>query len=95
MKLLQEARCCKLQVIWVVANFAHLNPVCMATFMLAKLLPTTKAIRTEVDPIPYCTHRICALNSNGMGEIDQTPITFCLYARFVDSCRDDQEGKVT
>jgi hypothetical protein len=95
MKLLQEARCCKLQVIWVVVNLAHLNPVSMATFMLAKLLPTTKAIRTEVDPIPNCTHRICALDSNGMSEIDQTPITLCLYARFVDSCKVDQEGKVT
>ena len=56
----------------------------MATFMLAKLLPTTKAIRTEVDPIPYDTHRICTLDSNGMSEIDQTPVTLCLHAWFVD-----------
>jgi hypothetical protein len=70
MKLLQEARCCKPRVIWVAANIAHLNPVRMATFMLAKLLPTAKAIRTEVDPIPYGTDRICTLDSNGMSEID-------------------------
>jgi hypothetical protein len=70
MELLQKARCYKPQVIWVAANIAHLNPVCMTTFMLAKLLPTAKAIRTEVDPIPYSTRGICALDSNGMGEID-------------------------
>jgi hypothetical protein len=56
----------------------------MATFMLAKLLPTAKAIRTEVDPIPNGTHRICALDSNGMSEIDQTAVTLCLYAGFID-----------
>ena len=70
MKFLQEAKGCKPQIIWVAAGIAHLNPVCMATFMLAKLLPTTKAIRTEVDPIPYSTHGICALDSNRMSEID-------------------------
>lgn len=41
----------------------------MTPFMLAKLLPTTKAIRTEVDAIPHCTDGIGALDSNGMGEI--------------------------
>ena len=84
MKLLQKAKCYQPQVIWVAANIAHLNPVCMATFMLEKLLPTAKAIRTEVDPIPYGTDRICALDSNGMSEIDQTPVTLCLHARLVD-----------
>jgi hypothetical protein len=70
MKFLQEAKGPKPQIIWVAAGIAHLNPVCVATFMLAKLLPTAKAIRTEVDPIPYSTRGICALDSNGMGEID-------------------------
>jgi len=70
MKFLQEAKGCKPQNTWVAAGIAHLNPVCMAAFMLAKLLPTTKAIRTEVDPIPYSTRGICALDSNRMSEID-------------------------
>ena len=70
MKFLREVKGCKPQIIWVAAGIAHLNPVCVATFMLAKLLPTTKAIRTEVDPIPYSTRGICALDSNGMSEID-------------------------
>ena len=70
MKFLQEAKGRKPRIIWVAAGIAHLDPVCVTTFMLAELLPTTKAIRTEVDPIPYSTRWICALDSNGMGEID-------------------------
>jgi hypothetical protein len=85
MKLLQRARCCQPQFIAFSASIAHLNPVWMTTFMLVKLLPTAKAIRTEVDPIPYGTDRICALDSDGMSEIGQTPVTLCLHARFVDS----------
>ncbi len=69
MKLLQEAKGYKPQIKWVATDITHLYPVRMATFVLAKLIPTAKAIRTEVDPIPYCTHGICALDSNGMSEI--------------------------
>jgi hypothetical protein len=88
-KFLQKARCYKPRVAWAAADIAHLNPVCVASFMLAKLLPTTKAIRTEVDAIPYSTHRICALDSNRMCKIDQAAVTLCLHPGFVDSCRDE------
>lgn len=85
MKLLQKAGRCKPHVTWAAADIAHLNSVCVASFMLAKLLPTTKTIRTEVDAIPYSTHRICALDSNRMRKIDQAAVTLCLHAGFVDS----------
>lgn len=90
-KLLQKARCCKPHVVWVSAKSAHLNPICMASLMLAKLLPTTKAIWTKVDAVPRDTHGICTLDPNGMGKISQTPVTLRLHAGFIDSCRD--EGK--
>lgn len=61
----------------------------MASFMLAELLPTAKAIRTEVDAIPYCTNRVCALDSNRVRKIDKAPVTLCLHAWFVDSCKDE------
>lgn len=86
MKLLQKAGRCKPHVTWATAIIiAHLNSVCVASFMLAKLLPTTKTIRTEVDAIPYSTHGICALDSNRMRKIDQAAVTLCLHAGFVDS----------
>ena len=88
MKLLKNARCCKPHVVWAAADIAHFNPVCVASFMLAKLLPTTKAIRTEVDAVPHGTDRICTLDSNRMSEIDQAAVTLCLHAGFVDSYRD-------
>jgi hypothetical protein len=87
MKFLPRSECCKPHVGWATAEFAHLNPVCMASFVLAKLLAITKAIRAKVDTIPYCTHWIGTFYSDRVGKIGQTAVTFCLYARFVDRCR--------
>ena len=87
MKFLRKARRCQPHDAWAAANIAHLNPVCMASFVLAKLLPTTKAIWTEVDAIPYGTNRVCTLHSDRMSKIGQAAVTLCLHAGLVDSCR--------
>jgi hypothetical protein len=87
MKLLRKSGCCKPHVGWAAAELSHLNPVCMASFVLAKLLATTKAIRAKVDAIPYCTYWIGTFYSDRVSKISQTAVTFCLYTRFVDCCR--------
>jgi hypothetical protein len=42
----------------------------MASFVLAKLLPTTKAIWAKIDAFAYCTGWIGTLDPNRVGKVD-------------------------
>jgi hypothetical protein len=86
MELLQNPGCCKPHVGWAATKF-YLNPICVASFVFAKLLPTAKATRTKVDAVPYYTQWIGTLDSDRVGKVGQTTVTFGLYARFIDCCR--------
>lgn len=64
----------------------YYNSIRVVTLVLRELFPATETRRADVNAVPRFANRICAFDSNGVGEIAATAVAFDLEARLSYGC---------